>query len=127
MPVDLDLEHTWPVFLAEPTTTDATPVDIVLADLPEAGDYATVELVVLGADDAGTLGGTASATYAVLNMAGTPVVRTLSNDTDTFGAGGLTIATLVVGDELRLRLTGIAATTVQWMAVWRLCQRVFPP
>lgn len=127
MPVDLDLEHTWPVCYAEPATTDAVPVVLVLTDLPTAGDFATVDLTAMGADAAGTLGEVLTARYGVMNIGGvvTPVAHGLV--ASPLGAGGLTIGTAVVGSEFRLSLTGIALTPVNWTVLWRLCERVFPP
>ncbi len=125
MPVDPDLDHTWPDCVDLFSTSDATPEMRVLAALPSVGDYAMIAyLQVLGAAADGSRGNTLRAAYSILNN-GTVIPVTLVSNTDSWGAADLTIATAVVGDEFQLTLTGLTATAVNWSVVWRLYQRAF--
>ena len=125
MPIDEGLEHTWPDCFDIFATTNATPEMRVLTDLPSAGDYALISVLdVLGAAADGSIGNTLRAAFSVLNDgAVTPI--TLVSTPGSWGGGGLTIGTAVVGTEFQLTLTGIALTAVNWTVVWRLYQRTF--
>ncbi len=110
-------------------TTDATPVAALLGDNTEVTlgtEAVTFEFGVVGFDSAGghschfiIVGGT-RCNGATVTIVGSPT-------TQNWADAALSAATAVVsgtGTTLRLTVTGIAATTIQWAAIAKLTRSI---
>lgn len=127
MPVDLDFEHSWPVFYREITTADVVPVVVTLSELPSVGDYCMIpEVHVCGATVAAPINGATSlAGFTCSHTGAGLVLRQHFNTVAGFGIATPTIVYGVTLSEVQVTLVGIALTTVEWTLYWRLLQRQF--
>lgn len=100
-------------------TLDATPVDVVICDVPNVGDsFAIPSIFVVGKDPAGVFGSSFDFQGAVLrtSVPATNITNSFAL-TRTWGVGVGGIAVVAVGTQVVVRCTGVAAT-VQWRVRW---------
>lgn len=117
MPVDLIDEVEWPVFFREFQTDSDTPVVIVLAELPAAGDAVLLPMVQLvGRTEDGSIRSTLIGSYVVTNDRGT---LRLSVGLEVLPDGDMPVAVAVVGTEVHLQATGRRGEIVLWGAHWK--------
>lgn len=102
------------------STADATPTPLADTDIATAsGDliYAEAEVTV---EDSLTVAKTMKIAETWMNNAGTLTRRgtqTIIHDKGDAGVAAATVTFVASGTNLRLQVTGIAATTIDWKAV----------
>ena len=123
MPVDPDMQFTWPVCSASFTTPNDAPVVVVISEATAVGAVSLIpELQIIGRTLAGVDGNARFGVYSVMRSAGSTVLRTHFEDDQVFGVGGLGIAVSIVANEFVATLTGLPAADVKWNLFWREIQ-----
>lgn len=93
------------------TTTNATPLEVVLDTMSANGAWA-FDVFVTCRDTGAASNARVKLSALVTRIAGATSISTVSND--TIGSPGIAADLLVDGDDVVLELTGLGATTIRW-------------
>lgn len=104
------------------TTTDVTPLGVVLDTMDEDGICA-VDVVVTCRDSGAASYARVKLSALVNRIGGATSISPVTND--TIGAPGIAADLTVSGDDISLDLTGLGATTIRWGYVARLQKQAF--
>lgn len=93
------------------TTTNATPLNVTLDTMSANGAWA-VDVFVTCRDTGAASNARVKLSALVTRIAGATSISTVAND--TIGSPGIAATLNVSGDDIRLQLTGLGATTIRW-------------
>lgn len=96
-------------------TTNATPVNAFLVEIPDsfAGLY-EVDLITLNSDGSAAVSYKAAVTFSKVGTLTLGAITTIH--TDIGGITGLGVNIVNDSDNIAIELTGVAATTLVWIA-----------
>lgn len=93
------------------TTTNATPLEVVLDTMSANGAWA-LDVFVTCRDTGAASTARIKLSALLTRIAGLTGISTVAND--TIGSPGIAADLLVDGDDLVLEVTGLGATTIRW-------------